>query len=115
MHASKHSSDEISKEFLFFNTFRAYARQRTGELLDADDSCQAQLIHISRYDARLRLQNAACRFSPGRLLQLRVAGNQGTQQVQTRASVHWVQDNELGLLFTAPLDVGARELQALLD
>ena len=103
----------------FFNTFRAYARNHTGELWEpgrACQACQAQMIHMSRYDARLRLQDDACNYAPGRLLELRVSDKLGrTAALSARAAVLWVHDNELGLFFPDPLDVGAHELQSLLD
>lgn len=104
------------KHLPFFNTFRAYARNHTGELWDSGKACQAEMIHMSRYDARLKLQDSACNYAPGRLLELRVSDKLGrTAPLSARASVHWVKDNELGLLFAHPLDMGAHELQSLLD
>jgi len=102
-------------DHFFFNTFRAYARDRMGELLGPGASCPAQLIHMSRYDARLRLADAAGRFAPGSILELHVPNTASGEGVRAAASVHWVQEDELGLLFDTPLDVGAHELQTMLD
>lgn len=107
-----HATDELA----LFRTFRAYARAHTGELLASGTSRRAQLIHMSRYDARLRLLDGVGSYVPGLLLELQVSGKAGRgEPLRARASVHWVDKNEVGLLFACPLELGTRELQSFLD
>lgn len=108
-----------SNGFFYNQTFRAYARCHTGEVHASSGKSVADIIHISPYDARLRLQDES-RYDLGSVLELHVQPKLDAtpcmrHSIAAKASVNWIHGNELGLLFPMPLELGTKELQELLD
>ncbi len=96
--------------------FRAYGLEHTGELSIGSERRNARIIHLSRYDARVRLQDAPVAIATHEALLLSVNPPACLRATPLRimALVQWRQGNELGLVFRQPLELGVGELQQLL-